>query len=244
MTENPKEAVTTPRKQARKLFGPGVLVTTIYVGGMLIYAWWVSQAMLAMKPDQFATFLAGIFAPLAFLWLVLGFIQQGEELRNSAEALRLQEEELHNLVEQQADLVKVSREQFKHQQDRADAAEKEARRLAQPTLVLRGGTAFSSAGAPHFIERSFELGNVGPTCTNLRINFGNLKKSDYLASFANGDKRVWKLPFDLSVFEEAEIFVSYLDARGEPGEKRFRLKKRGHKVSVALDAKTSDNAEG
>jgi hypothetical protein len=41
--------------------------------------------MLAMKPEEFATFLSGVFAPLAFLWLVLGFRQQGDELKNSAE---------------------------------------------------------------------------------------------------------------------------------------------------------------
>jgi hypothetical protein len=41
---------------------------------------------------------AGTFAPLAFLWLVLGYFQQGEELR-------LQARELRNSVDQQKDLA-------------------------------------------------------------------------------------------------------------------------------------------
>jgi len=64
-----------------------------------------------MKPDEFATFLAGVFGPLAFLWLVLGFFQQGAELRHSADALWLQGQELQNSVEQQRNLVEVTREQ-------------------------------------------------------------------------------------------------------------------------------------
>ena len=50
--------------------------------------------------------LAGIFGPLAILWLVLGFFQQGIELRQNSDALLMQAQELKNSVEQQAELVK------------------------------------------------------------------------------------------------------------------------------------------
>ncbi|RYF43345.1 MAG: hypothetical protein EOO38_18920, partial [Cytophagaceae bacterium] len=46
---------------------------------------------------------------------VLGYLQQGDELRQSTEALRLQAEELKNSVEQQSQLVDVSRRQLEQE---------------------------------------------------------------------------------------------------------------------------------
>lgn len=43
-------------------------------------------------------FLAGVFAPVAFLWLVLGYFQQGKELKLNTEALLLQQQELKQQV--------------------------------------------------------------------------------------------------------------------------------------------------
>lgn len=55
----------------------------------------------ALKLNEKGDFLAGIFSPLAFLWLVFGYLQQGQELKQNTEALRLQSEELSNLVKEQ-----------------------------------------------------------------------------------------------------------------------------------------------
>lgn len=52
--------------------------------------------ILVTNPDWFKDFnankfgdlLAGVFAPVAFLWLVLGFVQQGRELRAQVHELR------------------------------------------------------------------------------------------------------------------------------------------------------------
>ncbi len=46
-------------------------------------------------------YLAGVAAPIAFLWLVLGYRQQGKELSNGNEMLRLQHIELQNSVKAQ-----------------------------------------------------------------------------------------------------------------------------------------------
>lgn len=42
------------------------------------------------KASEIGDMLAGLFAPLAFLWLVLGYRQQGEELKNSIEEYKNQ----------------------------------------------------------------------------------------------------------------------------------------------------------
>lgn len=53
-----------------------------------------------MQLHEWGDFFAGIVGPIALLWLVLGYLQQGEELRINTEALKAQEEELRNQVEE------------------------------------------------------------------------------------------------------------------------------------------------
>jgi hypothetical protein len=68
----------------------GVIVTIVWIGGGLLYVARVSEA----EPTQnfsleaVGSFLEGAFAPLAFLWLVLGLFIQQRELANNTEALR------------------------------------------------------------------------------------------------------------------------------------------------------------
>lgn len=59
-------------------------------------------------------FLAGVFAPLAFLWLVFGYYQQGRELKLNTEALRLQADELKNAVDEQKRLNEIHQENITH----------------------------------------------------------------------------------------------------------------------------------
>ena len=157
---------TGPTKNAHKLFVSGLVASGVYIGGMLLYSVHEWEHFLEMKPDEFATFLSGVFAPLAFLWLVLGFRQQGDELQNSARALWLQGEELRNSVEQQRQLVEVSREQLAAERDMREQEQGQLERDAQPRLVLatRG---WSSSGS----SRKYDFGvrNAGPPCSEVRV---------------------------------------------------------------------------
>ena len=68
----------------------GLVVTLFWIGGGI---WFVAQSA-AQDPDQAFTleaigsFLEGAFAPLAFLWLVIGLFIQQQELANNTDALR------------------------------------------------------------------------------------------------------------------------------------------------------------
>ncbi len=68
----------------------GVVVTIIWMTGGI---WFVTNAVRS-NPEQgislgiIGSFLEGAFAPLAFLWLVLGLFIQQRELANNTEALR------------------------------------------------------------------------------------------------------------------------------------------------------------
>jgi len=50
--------------------------------------------------DVLGNFLEGAFAPLAFLWLVIGYFLQKKELEQNTEALRAQSEEIQRSAEQ------------------------------------------------------------------------------------------------------------------------------------------------
>jgi hypothetical protein len=213
---------TGPVVHAHRLFFWGLIASALYVGALAVYTTIVWGAMLAMKPDQFATFLSGVFAPLAFMWLVLGFRQQGDELQNSARALWLQGEELRNSVEQQRALVEVSREQL--QADYADRvrADDEADRAAQPQLL--GSTSGSFMGPKR--QLSFIVTTAGPICSDVQL----VVNSGIVASnpvFREGDRaqfsRTYESPEDV---EPLEITVVYTDLRGN---------RRAQKFSVPVD---------
>ncbi len=66
-----------------------------------------------MTPNEWGDFLAGGTAPLALLWLVIGYFQHGEGLSLNTEALKTQQEELRRQVEETASLAKNSERQAK-----------------------------------------------------------------------------------------------------------------------------------
>ena len=48
--------------------------------------------------SAYGDFLAGAVAPIAFLWLILGYMQQGQELKENTNALRQQKDEYSKSV--------------------------------------------------------------------------------------------------------------------------------------------------
>ncbi len=89
-----------------------------------------------MKPNKWGDLFAGAFAPLAFPWLVLGYLQQGEELQLSTRALLLQAEELRNSVEQQRALVEVSRLQVESEREALEYERALREEATRPSLIV------------------------------------------------------------------------------------------------------------
>lgn len=141
----------------------GVVVSLIWIGAIGYLACRDMTALTKMTPNEWGDFFAGSFAPLAFLWLVLGYLQQGDELRLSTEALRLQADELKNSVEQQRELVEVSRQQVESERQ-ALAFERRLREdLSAPKFsVLGGGGAFRGDGQSSY---NISVTNTGHDAT-------------------------------------------------------------------------------
>jgi len=66
----------------------GLVVTFFWIGGGILFVA-TRDADQAYTLEAIGSFLEGAFAPLAFLWLVLGLFIQQRELTRNTEALRL-----------------------------------------------------------------------------------------------------------------------------------------------------------
>jgi hypothetical protein len=157
---------TKPQKD--DLFPIGLVLTIAWLAAGIPAMLFLSDRSAWPKPNEWGDIFAGLFAPVAFLWLVLGFRQQGRELQLSTRALELQVAELKQSVEQQKELVGVTKQQFL-----ANIDEQERRRIAdiqatKPRFSLYQSGSMSG-GARGTIIYHFTLRNEGATATNLLL---------------------------------------------------------------------------
>ncbi|KTB90228.1 hypothetical protein AO073_27160 [Pseudomonas syringae ICMP 11293] len=187
----------------KKLVFWGAFLTVAYLALM---GWWLSvnwAAFLCLKLNELGDFLAGTFGPVAFLWLVLGFIQQGRELR-------LQSEELMNSVQQQTEMNRLQA---------AGLANHD--RLLQPIFEIKYIENYHWQG--DFFER-FQIENSGGYCdclTIITVVDGVDRYPLELEPLNTGTKRIFSLDSD---FTSAELRVSYRALNDFRGVRIFDVK--------------------
>jgi hypothetical protein len=144
----------------------GVLASILWVVAAGLLVWFRRADLCTMELNQWGDFFAGVFAPLAFLWLVLGYLQQGDELRLSTDALRLQARELSLSVLQQRELVAATREQV----------ETEKSALAQQGALLKLRTtprwkivSHGRLGTGEAMQYGYQIINVGADVTSVHV---------------------------------------------------------------------------
>ena len=125
----------------RKLAAIGIVSTAAYFALLAFVFWGRAGDILRMEPNEVGDFLAGAFVPLAILWLILGFFQQGVELRLNTEALKLQAEELRNSVEQQRRYAEAAKVQTDTALDSLAYQQNRDRTSAWPRLQLQSSYA-------------------------------------------------------------------------------------------------------
>lgn len=155
-----------------------------WIGGVFTIAYLCGIAWLikvrfddldALKLNEVGDFLAGAFGPLAILWLVLGYFQQGIELRQNSKALHMQAEELANSVAQQAELVAVSKDQLEHERDIFNNQLEESRKAAEiQSARMRPNFRLTYIRTGRHVEdylvvHSFNLVNTGNKCTDIHL---------------------------------------------------------------------------
>lgn len=144
----------------------GTVVSVLWLAFVAWIAFRHPDTAANMKPNEWGDFFAGCFAPLAFLWLVLGYLQQGEELQLSTKALLLQADELHRSVEHQRELVAVTRQQVESDREALELQRQHQRDSSKPLFVFKND-GFTLLGS----ERGYriEVSNVGGTATDVSV---------------------------------------------------------------------------
>jgi hypothetical protein len=92
--------VTFASANWRIWLGLGLSAGWLLLGSVYITAV-IGWSKFAFLPaDRLGSFLEGAFAPLAFLWLVIGYFLQKKELEQNTQALRAQAEQIQRQSEQ------------------------------------------------------------------------------------------------------------------------------------------------
>jgi hypothetical protein len=153
------------------LFGiVGTIVWAVFLAPQLSH---VFCNLSSLAPNELGDFLAGAFAPLAFLWIVVGYLLQ-------VHALRIQSKELENQISSSRELIKAELDR-----NRRDIAR------SQPRFMQA-----SIGGGPK--PEHFTLRNAGKTAYDICLGEvrGELKLHDYKSKEIRFDVQVQFRPID------------------------------------------------
>lgn len=161
-----------------------------------------------LKLNEKGDVLAGVFSPLAFIWLVYGYLQQGRELQQNSIALKMQAEELRisneSLQQQVVEMsksVETQKEIFELANMQYQEALEEKKELSKPRfLVITGDYSVYKTPRNQFsYSFSFIIENKNIPLKNLVI------QSDFWMIMPQGngspdDKNI----FRHTIFEQGE----------------------------------------
>ena len=227
----------------------GVVLSLVYLLFIALFQWERLSAIGTLELNNFGDFLAGAFGPLAIFWLVLGFFQQGSELRNSVETLKLQAEELKKSVQAQSDLVEVSRQQL-DQDRRILLRELASKKFSlQPQLSVEFRHASSSGRGTKY---HLNVTNTGNRASSVRIRLilnSNEVWNGRQESFDTSESIEYRTEYLTNEVELVEVTISYIDAEDHEicVTKQLEI---DHTVAgrgrwfIRIDPSTLDLAEG
>jgi hypothetical protein len=202
----------------------GIVLTTLYIIAFVFLVQNKLYDIQLLSLNEIGDFFAGAFGPLAILWLILGFFQQGIELRQNTSALELQAEELKNSVLQQRELVEVTKKQFKAELESLNYEREQYRKSQEPVFVAHG-VGGQHSGNKH--SYNLNISNVGKTATDVTIFCSKEMKNltpNQIASWTQDT--VMRISFEYmnSIPEDDTLIViNYTGASGISGQVSFSL---------------------
>lgn len=234
--EGSENSTTDPKsyENAGVLWYWGFGLTAVYAILVCIFVGPRLNELRSLDLNELGDLLAGVFSPLAFLWLVVGYLLQGRELRASVRALQLQGEELRNSVKQQEDLVAATRERTELENTAIRSRLEELDRSSRAVLELKymGG---SRSGSPPQIRHHFDITNFGKQITGVRVI--HLDKDKQLARHPvidAGDTVKFTIYRPLDHTEEGTFSITYLDSRMRNQTERFKFSMSNNEVECTL----------
>ncbi len=166
------------------MFTYGVLFTLLY-----FFILGITVLGLDLDPvsswNELGDFLAGAFSPVAFFWLVLGYLQQQRELQQNTQALMLQAKELKESVEQASQMVTLTRQQLDFEVEK-NALQREVFRYENaPKLFLSLGPSSTRVKDERISE--LLLKNYGKAAAELKL-FVNNRVTDFHSPVLGNDQ--------------------------------------------------------
>lgn len=192
----------------------------------ILYLWLTCDFLIdfeelrKLQLNEKGDFLAGIFSPLAFLWLVYGYLQQGQELKQNTEALRLQAVELRNSVAQQAEQVRLTTEQLSLMTQKETLEIDKIRESVKPKFLI---WIFTNTIDGYRIK----IENYGAQITDVNVSYshGICINSNY-SLFKHLDTNYFIINDPLSIdIPDAFLKVTYQNQLGYKDECKFVIAK-------------------
>jgi len=199
---------------SNKLEKVGGVITALY---FLIVVVFISLRVNLSEPltlNDLGSFLSGAFGPVAFLWLVLVFVQQCRALKVSSDALILQTEELRHSVEQQTIIAQAATEISKAaiEANEINKAEMEWRLKANFKVVKEPE---NYEVFPGVIGTKLTYKNEGNDASDVKIIFTPMIKGApfFLGEIRRGESKTY--PFSTTVYGPADMEIRYTGVDGE-----------------------------
>lgn len=200
----------------------GISATIAYAAAM---SWFVDgrwSDLQDLKLNELGDFLAGAFGPLAILWLVLGYFQQGIELRQNSDALKLQAEELRNSATQQSAMARSAEESLRLQLEVIKTEEAIRKESFKPKFIPQASRCIKSTsrsdGKESYILEC-DILNSGNRCSQIRTTSNNpqITTSSLKKIVENGEEFSIRCRFDLDAenIEGTMVSINCSDASGE-----------------------------
>ncbi|WP_079324893.1 hypothetical protein [Vibrio sp. L85] len=119
----------------------GKFLTASWVAVVTVIFYFKRSELGELSLNEWGDFLAGITAPIAFLWLIIGYLLQKKELENNTHALQLQAEEMAETSEHHREAVALQKIELAHQYTISlDVTTVGMERLKEDSSVLMGLT--------------------------------------------------------------------------------------------------------
>jgi hypothetical protein len=220
-TPEAKEILAIERTDYFKIGLSLTAIILLFAGAYAFIEW---DALYQMKPNEFGDFLAGIFGPLVLLWVVMGFLQQGAELKYSREALLLQAKELKASVEAQKNMGEAAWAGVHAERDARAIAENERVRTLQPVFTLH---VYQIGGNANFARTIFSLANSGKDGIDVKLTILDANMSvrpRAMAKFTAAEQtQVTVTAKPKSELKSCILQLCYKDVEGRNFERRFTL---------------------
>ena len=200
-------------------------LTAVYIGGAITIMGAKFDELILLKLNEIGDLSAGIFGPVAFLWLVLGYVQQGRELKLSSEALQLQAKELKHSVDQQKEMVGIAGKQLQVELDKILFEREQRHSALLPKFKLSAVVPSASSN----LNVSMTLKNLGGLAEDVEVLLVGQVVNKYLA-MEDGSSNLVKfgLPRSDGVYE---FCIKY-----KYGEGTARAENYSMKVNVSTSA--------